>query len=75
MLGPRQLEEAGLSSSEHVMPSSGQGVYVPELGRRISLIHQLTPNQRGSLSNNILFNINSYMANHATEAGIGLVHR
>ena len=57
------------------MPSSGHGVYVPVLGRRIISIHQLTPDQCASLSNNILFSINSYMADHATEAGTGLTHR
>ena len=75
LLGLRQLEEMGSSSSEHVMLSSGHGVYVPELSKRISSIHQLTPDQRASLSNNILFSINSYMADHATEMGIGLTHR
>ena len=31
--------ELSLASSEHMMPSSGQGTYVPKLGRRISLIN------------------------------------
>ena len=57
------------------MPSSDQGVYVPELGRRINSIHQLTPDQRASLSNNVLFSINSYMTDHPTEAGFGLTYR
>ena len=74
-LSLRQLEGSGSSASQHVMPGLGHGAYVPELGRRINLIHQLTPDQRASLSNNVFFSINSYMADHSTEEGIGLTHR
>ena len=56
------------------MPSTDEGVYVPELSKRISSIHQLTPDQRDSLSNNVLFNINSFMADHPMETGFGLMH-
>ena len=75
-LGPGQfVEESSSSSSEHVMPSSDQGVYVPELGRRINSIHQLTPDQRASLSNNVLFSIDSYMVDYPIEAGSSMTHR
>ena len=41
--------ELSLVSFEHVMLSSDQGIYIPELGRRISTINQLTRRQRASL--------------------------
>ena len=55
----------GTSASEHVLPTSGTEVYVPELGRRISSINQLTLDQRVSLSNNVLYSINCYMTNES----------
>ena len=66
----------GLSptSFEHAMPSSEQWVYILELGRRISSINQLTSDQRASLSNNVIFSIHSYMADHPTVMGSGLTH-
>ena len=63
------------SSSKHVMPSSDQGVYVLDLGRRINSIHQLTPDQRASLLNNVIFIINNYMVDHLSEMGSSLTHR
>ena len=65
----------GTSASEHVSPTSGNGVYVPELGRRISSINQLTLDQRASLSNNVLYSINCYMADQHTEEAASLTHR
>ena len=67
--------ELSPASSKHVMPSSDQGVYIPELGRRISSINQLTRDQHASLSNNVIFNVFSYMADHPTVIGSGLTHR
>ena len=69
------MEESSSSSSEHVMLSKDQGVYVPELDKRISSTHQLTSDQRASLSNNVLVSINSFMADHPIEAGSGLTHK
>ena len=71
---PKQMEP-GPSASEHVLPTSGNGVYVPELGRRSSSINQLTSDQRASLSNNVLYSINCYMADHRTKEAAGLTHR
>ena len=67
--------ELSSSLSEHVLSSSDQGVYVPELGRRICSLHQLIPDQHASLSNNVLFSINSYMTDHPIEVGSGPTHR
>ena len=69
------MEELSPSSSEHVILCLERRVYVPELGRRISSILQLTPDQHASLSNNVIFSINSYMADQPTEAGSGLTHQ
>ena len=65
----------GTSPSEHVSPGSGNGVFVPELGRRIRSLDQLTPDQRASLSNNVLFSISRYMADQQSEGSAGITHR
>ena len=57
------------------MLSSDQGVYIPELGRRISSINQLTHHHYASLSDDQLINVFSYMGNHPTVMGFGLTHR
>ena len=67
--------ELSPASSEHVMPSSGQGTYILELSRRISSINQLTRTQRASLTKDQLIAIFSYMANHPSVMGFGLTHR
>ena len=56
-------------------PSSGYGVYVPELGRRVSSIHRLTLDRRADLLNNVIYFTDIHMADHPTEAGSGLMHR
>ena len=65
----------GTSPSEHVSPTLGSGVYIPELGRRIKSINQLTLDQHASLSNNVIFSINCYMADQRTEGTAGLTHK
>ena len=41
--------ELSPASFKHVLPSSDRGIYIPELGRKICTINQLTRHQRASL--------------------------
>ena len=65
-------QELSPASSEHVMSSLDRGIYIPELGRRISSINQLTRQQRASLPEDQLISIFSYMANHPSAMGSSL---
>ena len=67
-------KELSPTSSEHVMPSSDQGIYIPELGRRISTINQLTSQQRASLSEDQLLQVLSFMANFPSTMEANLSH-
>ena len=69
------VHELSPVSSEHVMPSSGRGIYIPELGRRISIINQLTRQQHASLSEGQLLRVVSFMANFPSEMRATLSHR
>ena len=44
-----------LASSKHVLPRLNQGVYIPELDRRIFSINQLTRQQCASLTDEQCF--------------------
>ena len=55
--------ELSLTISKRVLTSGDQGVFIPELGRKIRSVSQLTSQQFASLTNKQCFQILSYMAN------------
>ena len=60
----RLAREIKPALSKHVLPSSDRGIYIPELGRRICSINQLTHQQCASLTDNQLIQVFSFMANY-----------
>ena len=71
----RLARKISQTSSEHVLLSSDRGVYIPELGRRICSINQLTRQQRASLMDEQCFKIYSFMANYLSTLEASLDHR
>ena len=69
------VRELSPASSEHVMPSSERGIYIPKLGRRISTINQLTSQQHASLLEDQLFQVLRFMANFPSVMGANRSHR
>ena len=67
--------ELTLASSEQVMPSSDRGIYIPELGKRIFTMNQLTCQQCASLSEDQLLQVFRFMANFPSMIGASLAHR
>ena len=57
------------------MPSLDQEIYIPELGRRISTINQLTRQQHASLLEDQLLRVLSFMANYPSAMGLDLMHQ
>ena len=55
--------EISLVTSEHVLLSSNRGVFILELDCKICSVNQLTPQQFASLTEQLRFQIFSYMAN------------
>ena len=71
----RLAREISPASSEHVLPSSDQGIYIPELGRRICSINQLTHQQRASLIDEQRFQLYGFMANYPSALEVHMDHR
>ena len=69
------VRELSQTSSEHVLPSSDRGIYIPELGKRICTINQLTRQQRASLTKDQLLQVLSFMANFLSALESSLAHR
>ena len=67
--------ELSSASFEHVLLSLDRGIYIPELGRRICSINQLTHQQRASLTEDQLLQVLSFMANFPSALESSLVHR
>ena len=57
--------EISPASSEHVLPSSDRGIYIPELGKRICSINQLTRQ---------LIQVFSFMVNFPSALEASLAH-
>ena len=71
----RLARELSPASSEHVLPSSDRGIYIPELGRRICSINQLTRQQRASLTEDQPLQVLSFMANFPSALESSSTHR
>ena len=71
----RLVREISPASSEYVLLSLDRGVYIPELGRRICSINQLTRQQRASLTEDQLIQVFSFMANFPSALEASLAHR
>ena len=59
----RLAREINPTSFEHMLPSSNRGIYIPDLGRRMCSINQLTRQQHASLTKDQLIQVFNFMAN------------
>ena len=70
----RLAREISPATSEHVLPSSDRGVFIPELSRKICSVNQLTSQELASLTDQQCFRIFSYMVNDPNPLGGRLDH-
>ena len=66
--------EVSPASSKHVLLSLDRGIYIPELGRRICSINQLTRQQRASLTEDQILQVLSFISNFPSALASSLAH-